>query len=209
MRMLVISDHYPPLQMGGYEVACHDVTVAMSARGHLAKVLTSDHAKTRIPADSSVSRSLPVRSERLVPLVRHEVLAYAKARHAIRAFRPDVISIWNAGHLPWSTVVAAERSGIPTGYYLQDHWLLYTRDVGWQGVWCAPTGDRRILALRCISRLTGLTRLLHRIAPCDPIHPARTRLAFVSGALREEHARDGVDVVHSRVITNGIDPDSI
>ena len=209
MRILVISDHYPPLQLGGYEIACRDVTDMMSARRHVTHVLTSVHGKAWIPPDRGVTRLLPIRSERLLPLFWQEVRAYAIARRAIQAFRPNVISVWNAGHLPWSTVVAAEESGVPTTYYLQDHWLLYTRSVGWQGVWSAPTEDRRIQAIRLVGRRTGLTRLVHTVAPCAPIVPDATRLAFVSGSLRDEHARDGFDVASSRIIPNGIDPSEI
>jgi glycogen(starch) synthase len=205
MRILFVSDHYPPLQLGGYEIVCRDVAKMMSARGHVIRVLTSSFRRRSAPPQEGVARSLPVRTERLLPLFWQEAIARVRTERAIRAFRPDVISVWNAGHLPWSTVVTAEASGVPVTYYLQDYWLLYTRNVGWLGVWTSPTTDPRLRRLRSLSRYSGLARIVWRVAPWVPIAPPAGRLAFVSRATRDEHATADLDVASSTIIPNGVD----
>lgn len=42
MRILVLSDLYPPVSLGGYEVAAREVSDALAARGHEVWVLTRD-----------------------------------------------------------------------------------------------------------------------------------------------------------------------
>jgi hypothetical protein len=41
MRILFLSNLYPPVVLGGYELACSNVARAMSARGHEVRVLTT------------------------------------------------------------------------------------------------------------------------------------------------------------------------
>jgi glycogen synthase len=42
MRILTITNMYPPHHLGGYELACWDVMRRMEAHGHRIHVLTTD-----------------------------------------------------------------------------------------------------------------------------------------------------------------------
>src|SRR5512139_1085971 len=48
MRVLVVTNLYPPLYQGGYEVRCAQVAEALVRRGHQVCVLTSTHG---LPVD--------------------------------------------------------------------------------------------------------------------------------------------------------------
>ena len=43
MRILVVSNLYPPHIIGGYELGCRDIVEALKRRGHELLVLTSDY----------------------------------------------------------------------------------------------------------------------------------------------------------------------
>ena len=43
MRILFLTNFYPPYEVGGYEQLCRDVAVRLADRGHSYAVLTSDH----------------------------------------------------------------------------------------------------------------------------------------------------------------------
>ena len=43
MKILVLTNLYPPHYVGGYELHCQTVVEALRARGHVVQVLTSDH----------------------------------------------------------------------------------------------------------------------------------------------------------------------
>src|SRR5437870_5404347 len=43
MKILVISNLYPPHYVGGYELHCEQITEGLRARGHEIQVLTSDY----------------------------------------------------------------------------------------------------------------------------------------------------------------------
>jgi glycogen synthase len=43
MRVLVLSNFYPPHFIGGYELGCRDVVEGLKARGHDVRVLTSTY----------------------------------------------------------------------------------------------------------------------------------------------------------------------
>ncbi|HYP38941.1 MAG TPA: glycogen/starch synthase, partial [Chloroflexia bacterium] len=41
MKILFVSNLYPPIAIGGYEQVCYDVAQALKARGHSIHILTS------------------------------------------------------------------------------------------------------------------------------------------------------------------------
>jgi len=58
MRILVISDLYPPYYVGGYELNCKDTSDALINRGNQVTVLTSSWGKNRSSAEENILRFL-------------------------------------------------------------------------------------------------------------------------------------------------------
>ena len=50
MRILVLNNLFPPHVLGGYEIACRNVAIALRERGHVVEVL-STHAPIATPDD--------------------------------------------------------------------------------------------------------------------------------------------------------------
>ncbi len=111
MKILVLSNLYPPDIIGGYELGCKQVVDALRAKGHDARVLTIA-PRTPVPVEPHVLRSLKLsevwNSNRYVLDKSHDVtrrLLEAEATgvnaynvHAltktIEDFKPDVAYVW-------------------------------------------------------------------------------------------------------------------
>src|SRR5262245_23345512 len=58
MKVLVITDHYPPYSTGGYEIACEAVAEGLRRRGHQVRVLTSVYGVSSLDRSDHVDRVL-------------------------------------------------------------------------------------------------------------------------------------------------------
>jgi len=109
MRILALSNMYPPHHIGGYELSCRDVMDRLRARGHEITVLTTDMRISGV-ADPPDERAGGIRRElrfywedhRLVsPSLRRRLMIERSNQTALRSAleeaNPDVVSVWNMG----------------------------------------------------------------------------------------------------------------
>ena len=112
VKILVVSNAYPPQHIGGYELGCRDVVEKLRLRGHTVRVLTSSFrngATENPPNEIQVERSLQFNVGPTDP--SHDKLAECrKLLRSLKGFRPDVIYFWNQTGLSfWLPVVARWR----------------------------------------------------------------------------------------------------
>ncbi|WP_435011085.1 glycosyltransferase family 4 protein [Tundrisphaera lichenicola] len=109
MKILVLSNLYPPDVIGGYELGCKQVVDALRARGHDLRVLTSA-PRTPAPHEPHVDRSLHLSEvwndymfQHSRPITAHLLQAESSLisafnvhalTRAIDEFRPDVAYVW-------------------------------------------------------------------------------------------------------------------
>lgn len=214
MKILALTNLYPPHYLGGYELICHMVVNELRARDHQVQVLTSNHIVPGKPAETEhgVERSLRVHGfyghpwlniARLRSLEAHNnrTLSAAIAKH-----KPDLVYVWNMGGLSKSMVFSLQKLGIPTVYYLSDHWIArgFTSDV-WLNWWNGPASGVK-QALRKALQIAGLRSWMHSQAPTNPgAHARFQRLYFCSKALRKLTASAGFEVMHGAVIYAPVD----
>ncbi|HEX7861598.1 MAG TPA: glycosyltransferase family 4 protein [Verrucomicrobiae bacterium] len=214
MRILALTNLYPPHYLGGYELICYMAVNELRARGHQVQVLTSNHVVPSKPAETeqSVERTL-----RIHGFYGHPWLNIAKLRKleahnnrtllaAIAKHKPDLVYVWNMGGLSKSMVLTLQKLGIPTVYYLSDHWIArgFTSDV-WLKWWNEPASLKK-KAVRTALKFSGLRALLDRTAPTNPpAHLRFQRLYFCSKALRKLTASAGFEVMHGAVIYAPVD----
>lgn len=146
MKIVFLTNLYPPFMVGGYEVICAQVLSGLRARGHQCFVLTStfrgELSAVREDSDVPVRRSLvlsnrhcsderPNKLERLVPwqicIERYDLALF---RRYLREIRPDLLFVWNTFALPLSLLLEARDQGITTVYYLAD-WTFAWRPSWW------------------------------------------------------------------------------
>ncbi|MDH3997367.1 MAG: glycosyltransferase family 4 protein [Desulfuromonadales bacterium] len=135
MKILTLSNLYPPNAVGGYEALCFDVMQALAANGHEIAVLTSSYGSKRedfagqkvirdltllAPQDNIYQPFVCSEKERLrIDRDNVELL-----KQTVAAESPDVIFIWNLHFLDPSFLTAAQDSGVRTVFLLTDNWLM-------------------------------------------------------------------------------------
>lgn len=199
MRLLFVSNLFPPHTVGGYEQNCSDIAKVMRSMGHEVDVITStygvagpvrepnvwrvlslrrDYGTARDPGQSGVGHGLLQVDLRNVRAVRSE----------LRRVMPDVTMLWGGGNLGPLPSLVAEAYG-PTVYHLADEWLLPLLQPSHGGPF-----------------RKALRRAYREVLGVDD-RPLAGPLVFVSGALRERYRSQNARVQRSRVNHLGIDPD--
>ncbi|MEI6673603.1 MAG: glycosyltransferase family 4 protein [Verrucomicrobiota bacterium] len=214
MKILVITNLYPPHEIGGYEIRCRSVCERLQALGHTVQVLTSDHqvAGRRGTDPPTVNRQLQLHGmyghawlpiQRLYAQEKHN---HEMLRQAIAARCPDVIHVWNMGGLSKSLLLRLEHSGLPVVYDVSDHWIARSlRADVWLAWWNAPGSIPRTMTRRILSWL-GIRRLLDAATPTASWDTLRFKHSyFCSGFLRDLTQERGWPVAHAGVIHCGID----
>lgn len=133
MRILFLSNFYPPHWIGGYELGCQSVVEALVRRGHECHVLTSSY-KANTASDTAstypVSRTLTHTFQQSRAAKRFSgISAFARdvrnrriIRQQIAALDPDVVFLWNPMFLTPGVPIEVEQSGIPHLYFVSDQW---------------------------------------------------------------------------------------
>ena len=211
MRILVITNLYPPHYIGGYELRCRDITEALKQRGHDIQVLTSNHLLEGVQEES---RSYKVRRTlRLHGFFGHPWLGIrqleelelhnnASLVRAIAQFKPDIVHVWNLGGISKSLVLTLQRLNIPTVFDVSDHWIAQSLkgDV-WLDWWNRANSGLVAKCARSLATVMGRRRRLHPCAPTNPLRHMRfNRIYFCSKRLRQIAVEAGYNVAHGTVI---------
>lgn len=125
MRILVISNLYPPVAVGGYEVRCAH-TAEWLARQHDVLVLTSRRGRRGVQREERVLRELPFLTQDARGSLRAPFAALKAARvvrRVLRTHRPDLVFVWNASQIPRAGVRIAHAWGAPVAFSVADPWL--------------------------------------------------------------------------------------
>jgi glycogen(starch) synthase len=134
VRILIITNLFPPHVLGGYEIACAATAAGLRARGHDVQVLAS-HAPMDSRADPSyVHRVLSLRgyepnaphTKELADARAYECSASQYANTAtmlnyLREFRPDLVYVWYILGLGGLALLdLLEQTGVPWITHLMD-----------------------------------------------------------------------------------------
>src|ERR1044072_591766 len=140
MRVLVLSNFYPPHYIGGYELGCRDVVEGLKARGHDVRVLTSTYMVDGPQRDGGIYRLLDVdslsnnHSSQLNRVLKKEIRNRKAFKQVCEDFKPDVLYVWNATHISISNVLKAQEMKIPVRYFVSDYWLSKWETDSWYSI---------------------------------------------------------------------------
>lgn len=190
MRILVVTNLYPPAAYGGYELSCRDVSVGWAARGHPVAVLTSDHRRPQGRAEPqggvSVERALPLTWEHgeVPPRWRRPGIERRAGRMlaaAVERHRPDVISVWNPSGLPGSLLADLAGGGVPVVWVLADAWpeRIVLGDPWLAPFRARPTAQRLVAAVT--RRATELPDITATATVCCCSGNLRDRVGAATG----------------------------
>ena len=130
MRILFLSNFYPPVVFGGYEIRCREVAEGMRARGHEFRVAASCHGQAEKSVDGPVHRiltsfwDLSNSPRSTTDYIRAVADDTARLRALVAEFKPDVISFWNMMGLAYAVPTFAMNLGVPVLLHIEDDWLL-------------------------------------------------------------------------------------
>jgi len=162
LRILIITNYYPPDMVGGYEKACADTVAYLARQGHRVHILsrawisdTSGDTSANTSGDTSRAASDTVSDgayadELSGVSLQRELLTidyqrpryrqkwaverqnYACTAQAIQAFQPQVIYLWSQRGISLAPVYAAEDSGVPCVFEIGDIWPDSYFKTGWK-----------------------------------------------------------------------------
>jgi glycosyltransferase involved in cell wall biosynthesis len=135
MKVLQVSNFYPPYWVGGYEQIAEWVAIGLRERGHQVDVLTGRGpafgGRPEIHGDLDLdlgelanyfTKGMSFNSGMRGNLSRHvfSPLNFRACRRAIREVQPDLVSFWNPAYISFSPLLAARWEGIPAVVHLSD-----------------------------------------------------------------------------------------
>jgi glycosyltransferase involved in cell wall biosynthesis len=231
MKILIVTNLYPPHYLGGYELRCAQVAEHLRRIGHDVRVVTSSFRidggrETTLECDDSVN-GIPVarflhfdrndqwRSRQLhyLSIVRRQVANGARFKDILDTFKPDVVSWWNLQGVTKAILGMTAPLGIPSVLALDDAWLI--REFGptgerdlpfWFDFWAGRWGPRPV---RPILRrpLAWLERRVQRLGiPTRAFGVPPCHALFPSEFRRHEHEQAGFLPGSSEVIYGGVSP---
>jgi glycosyltransferase involved in cell wall biosynthesis len=184
MRVLVVSNLYPPVVRGGYELECAEVVARLAKRNEV-MVLTSTLDRDQSAPDSLVQRELDLmgsgpRGALLAPL--STLRALRTMHRTLEHFKPDVAYVWNGADLPHALFSVLAENDIPIVFRVCEQWLkgLFVEDQFMRYLNPGPRGARRAWAeiARAINRVPAL-----RLEPAPAVVAA---ISWNSQALRRQ-----------------------
>jgi glycosyltransferase involved in cell wall biosynthesis len=151
VRLLVLSNNYPPLVMGGYELLCQDHVGWLRRQGHDIDVITStfglDRGSPTIVevggAGETVHRVLDFhwkdfkhRRPNFVSVWSGELRQRRAVETLLREHKPDVALIWGMAVVSKSVLGVIHRSGIPMLAIVGEAWPAWDVDSDtWVRLW--------------------------------------------------------------------------
>jgi glycosyltransferase involved in cell wall biosynthesis len=211
MRILVITNYYPPIELGGWEQLTCNVVIKLQEHDHQVEVLTSNYHKDQIlNSEPHTHRSLHLESydpEKYHPNYtffhrKQERENIETLTWLVNSFDPDIIYINGMWNLPYSLVKTAEElSPGRVVYYIASYWP--TEIDAHTAYWTSPAesswrqAPKSILASlvkKTFISSTPRNQLDFKLVLCVS--------AFVQDYLVEEV---GVPKERTRVVHNGIE----
>jgi len=203
LRILVISNVFPPHYIGGYELGCAEVVNELERRGHAVRVLTSTYGLNSAATDEGACRWLTTDASvsveergRTTYLLQKEIANLRAFDRAAAQFQPHLVYAWNMAHVSISVLARARRRGYPVVLFVSDEWL---------AKWESDLWHRRAQACRAGWKRAVLSgaRALGLVEP--RIELDLSHVQFASEHLKVAAMERGKPVAGARVIHWGID----
>ncbi len=212
MKILVISNYYPPLEVGGWEQLTRDVAEALQHRGHAVQVLTSNYRAAEAPApEPMVKRILQLESSDHVYYRPYYTLTHRwderqnkmALSKTVQRSQPDIIFINGMWNLPVSLAQHAEHL-LPgrVVYYMASYWPteLDAHTAYWLGTENKPEQN---WAKRWLGTLLKKTLFIG----CTRNNLAFEHVLCVSKFVQDHLVKEaGIAPTHTRVVHNGVNP---
>ncbi len=224
MKILIVSNLYPPHYVGGYEIRCAQVAEALQRSGHEVQVVTSTYglgggSARQVIEGVVVHRRLHLDSMRPSRTLRPWTFFQARSElsdarllsRIVADFQPDVVNFWNMSGMSTALLSLPRMWGIPDVYWIEQWWMIDQCGTGgekvrefWAGVWdgtWGPSGARG--AFRALGRIWEARTRKAGLATRD-FSVAPAHVVFVSRFMAEMHRDAGLVFPSTEVIHGGV-----
>ncbi|MCB0164417.1 MAG: glycosyltransferase family 4 protein [Anaerolineae bacterium] len=213
MKILFLTNFYPPYEKGGYEQLCSEVVNGLAKKGHQTAVVTSDYGVSvrSLPYEVGVYRVLkteidwrPYRGTLGFFMGRDERLKVTLAcfRDIVNEFQPDVLFVWGMWNLPRELLLEAQTyPALKIVYYFADYWP--TLPDAYTLHWQEPARNKYTSVFKGLMKKVAFDANQHNAVDVNQIH---FETGFcVSDAVRQRLLASNVPITHSKVVYNGIE----
>lgn len=138
MKILIISDRFPPYSGGGYEMQCKDYAHALSERGHEVHVLTTKFGLRNISIhEDAIYRSLECcATDGLSGIKQNYFRAQFKRaiffrrncykiKQLVTKLQPDIVFVWQMCDISPYPLLTIQKKNIPMVYMIGDLSLIH------------------------------------------------------------------------------------
>lgn len=211
MRLLFLSNFYPPISRGGYEQWCHEVVDGLRDRGHQVIVLTSRHKN----GDQTILDHAWVHRKFFLEMAidslwngliffttrrRCEDTNLHELQRTIDSYKPDAILVWGMWNLSRKIPALAEQL-LPgkVAYYFGDYWLFLPGQM--ETYWNLPSRSWITTLPKVVLKPFALRLLVREDKPKLMVENA----IFPSNYLRDEYISKGMIIKNVSVIYGAAD----
>ena len=209
MRILFLSNFFPPARPGGYTQWCHEVAECLAERDHTIGVLTSRYEKEKAPAnEQNIYRLLHLEGDLAYYKPIHFFTRWKKQHQenlafleqTVKAFAPDLIFVWGMWALSKALPALAERR-LPgrVVYYVSDYWpsTLDMHTVYWK----SPVRHGSMQLPKRVLSKVAMAMLAKEVQPDLKLE----QVICVSTRVRDLLVESGLPIQHARIIHGGTD----
>jgi glycosyltransferase involved in cell wall biosynthesis len=173
MKILALTNLYPPHHAGTFDNHCQTVTESLRLRGHTILVLTSSHGLRTEQRDAEIERRLQLNGvfghpslTGVMELKSLEIHNNDVLREALDQFQPDVVHVFSLFGLSKSLIFTLYNSKRPVVYDVFDHWLsANVREDPWLHFWNSPRLPFLAQSTRKALEMSGERTRLDATAP--------------------------------------------
>ena len=209
MRILFLSNFFPPARPGGYTQWCHEVAERLAKRGHTIGVLTSNYEQAKAPVhEKNIYRLLYLEGDLAYYQPFHFFTRWQKEHRknmvllerTVQDFAPDLIFVWGMWALSKALPARAEQL-LPgrVVYYLSDYWPSAT-DMH-TAYWRSPTRRGPMQMPKHVLSKLAMSMLDKEKQP--PL--SLEQVICVSARVRDLLVAAGLPIQHAHVIHGGTD----
>jgi glycogen synthase len=130
VKILVLSNLYPPHHAGTHDFRCQSVVEALRLRGHQLFILTSNHGLREEEVSPDTARRLRLNNafghplvDRIFDLKALETLNHDALRESLAEFEPDLAYVSSLAGISKSLLFTLQRANCAIVYDVADGWL--------------------------------------------------------------------------------------
>jgi glycosyltransferase involved in cell wall biosynthesis len=230
MKILIVSNFYPPHYRGGYEVRCKQVAETMQQRGHQVRVLTSVYGfpmnsrgdfqrQTEFIGGVRVDRWLNIYAYGPQPPHRPWTFFQAKRELAdarrfvnlLSEFKPDMVNWWSMNGLAMNLLPIPGAVHIPDVHWIEHPWMINEYGVAgekaapfWESLWDGVWGPRPFQPLLRWFGHRWEQQVASEGLPTREFPNSPRHVVFVSEYLRRLYREAGLKFPSSEIIFGGV-----